>query len=105
MPSPPKLEKKTARARVNTANLKRLGLNNANGEPGLENTAVLVNATTGYNFNRTRQVKPKPPATRFNPFNRNAMARAVATAAPFNWNGFTRKKNKNKNKNKKNGNK
>ena len=100
MPSPPKLERKTARSRVNNTNLKRLGLNNANGEPGLANTKLLVNATTGYNFNKTK-VRGNTRATRFNPFNRNAMAKAAAAAAPFNWNRFTRKNNKNK----KNGNK
>ena len=101
MPSPPKIERKTARSRVNNTNLKRLGLNNTNGEPGLGNTALLVNATTGYNFNKTRaQLKPKAQANKFNPFNRNAMAKAAAAAAPY-WNRFTRKNN---NKNKKNGN-
>ena len=94
MPSPPKLERKTARSRVNTNNLKKLGLNTNNGEPGLANTRLLVNATTGNNFNKTK-VRAKPLATRFNPFNRNAMAKLGSL-----WNNYTRK-----NKNKKNGNK
>jgi len=94
MPSPPKVGKKTARARVSNNNLKRLGLNNNSGELGLGNTAILVNAKTRYNFNNTK-VRPNPLPTKFNPFNRNAMAKLGSL-----WNNYTRK-----NKNKKNGNK
>lgn len=94
MPSPPKPERKATRSRVNSANLKRLGLNTTNGEPGLANTRLLVNATTGYNFNKTK-VRGNTRATKFNPFNRNAMAKLGSL-----WNNYTRK-----NKNKKNGNK